>query len=99
MEIFSKYEKATLVSVKEISNEGNWIELGSANPSNGLVTLNSPDSEKFNVTVYDLNGKLISSSTNNINTTNVDLTNFESGLYLIYIENDQNRSVIKLVKE
>lgn len=64
------------------------------NPANSSISLKS-DNEIEKVAIYDINGKLIKTQTENFETINIE--NFSNGIYLINI-NDMSSSV-KLIKE
>jgi len=58
------------------------------NPTNGIVNISSPEALQASITVRDINGRLISSNSeiNLIHTFSIDLSQSESGIYLIEVE-------------
>jgi hypothetical protein len=87
-----------LVSVNEIPTmESNYTVY--PNPTNGTFTINSMNNEGFSFTVYDTNGALIVSNTSVNSDVQIDLSNYNNGLYLISVIDSKGfRSVKKLVK-
>jgi meiotically up-regulated gene 157 (Mug157) protein len=87
-----------VVSVNEIPTmESNYTVY--PNPTNGTFTINSMNTEGFSFTVYDTNGGLIISNTSINSDVQIDLSNYNDGLYLIsVIDSNGFRSVKKLVK-
>jgi len=73
------------------------------NPTKGIVSITNNGSEEvFSYEVTDVNGKVIASAVAAINgaeTTEVNLTNFETGFYLIRVYNDDAEKTFRLVKE
>jgi hypothetical protein len=71
------------------------------NPAHEIVTIDMV-SEHTNVTisVFDLTGKLIQrKELDRLTKTDLDLSEFKTGLYMIRIHSDQMNSVTRLVKE
>jgi len=71
------------------------------NPSNGLITINLRNFySEVNVTVYDVVGKIIFSKSINpeINpTTEVDLSNYSKGIYIIEVSDGETNLKDKLI--
>ena len=67
------------------------------NPSNDFLNLQYPfNNEKFNVDVFDLNGRKILSQPlkfNNLNRTRIDVSGFSEGVYILYLIDSNNREV------
>jgi len=71
------------------------------NPAKNHVTIDMA-SEQADVTikVYDLTGNLLHmEELDRLTKTNLDITEFKPGLYMIQIHNDQMNSVARLIKE
>ncbi len=98
-EFFSKYEKTSLVSIKEINNEENWFSLISENPTSGLIKFQSKDEQVYDVSIMDINGKLIKILRNQSNITSLNLSDQNAGIYLIQLENAAKSSLFKIVKQ
>jgi polyhydroxybutyrate depolymerase len=98
-EFFNKYEKSSLVSVSELSNEESWFTLISENPTTGILKFQSKDAAVYDVAILDLNGKLIASFNNQSETSTVNLTNQLAGIYLIQIKNASHSAMFKIVKQ
>jgi len=67
------------------------------NPSNDFLNLQYPfNNEKFNVDIFDLNGRKILSQPlkfNNLNRTRIDVSGFSEGVYILYLIDMNNREV------
>lgn len=67
------------------------------NPSNGIFNLESQ--ENMSIEVYDIIGKLILSQKLSVGTNSFDISNFNSGVYLLKVTNDNgNIQTHKLIK-
>ena len=73
------------------------------NPSTGLFYISNSDaSQNFNYEVLDLNGRVISENTKEVNgsaTIEVDLTNVENGIYMIKLFNESGAKLVRVVKQ
>ena len=73
------------------------------NPSTGIFYIyNSDASQNFNYEVLDLNGRVISESSKEVNgsaTIEVDLTNVENGIYMIKLFNESGAKLVRVVKQ
>ena len=72
------------------------------NPTNDFITINNPNSIKLdNVTIYDVNGRLINSKRLNSNNSSheLDITQFASGMYLFVIESDKGQIIKRIIKD
>ena len=70
------------------------------NPSTGNITVeisNSISKADLNVKIYSINGKLIHTSNINQSSNEIDLTNLESGVYIVSINNQQRNEQHKLI--
>lgn len=88
------YKNLTYLSIND--NTLNTIVL-SPNPTNGMVTINAPNSIIVAIEVYDMLGKQISSSHSLSNTINLE--NLQTGMYLVKIKTEQGFLVKKIIKE
>ena len=68
------------------------------NPANDLVTIQSTFSIN-SVEVYDVQGRSIQSQTINQENANLDVSNFNKGIYFIKVKTELGEKVEKLVKE
>jgi len=68
------------------------------NPTDGLVNINFFSTKISQLTLVDLNGKILLNQTIS-NTSTLDLAPFAKGLYLLKIENEEGVWVRKVVKE
>jgi hypothetical protein len=85
-------------SQAEIGEVGNKLDLIIyPNPTDGTITLYSEKLEKLSFNVLDLYGNMILSKQEFSQTTNLDLTEYSSGIYLVIIENEAGDRVVKRV--
>lgn len=97
-EFFSRFEHPSPVSLSVNQNESNQFELLSENPTSGLVKFHSKQDLKFDLSITDINGKLIRKASNLSGTTSLDLTNEVAGVYFVSLMNSENTSMFKIVK-
>ena len=72
------------------------------NPSNGLVTITKNNQTTISkINVFDINGKVVKiiDSELNLESIQIDLSKFSSGVYFVEISNDNDKIVRKIVKE
>ena len=73
------------------------------NPTSGMIYIsNEGSTEVFSYELTDLNGKVITSAENAINgtdTTPVDLSKLEPGVYLINVANDNVEHTFRVIKQ
>lgn len=68
------------------------------NPSNGIYTIESDTNSS--IEVYDLIGKQILKQVGTVGSSTLNLSDFNSGIYLVKVTNENNQTkTIKLVKE
>lgn len=95
---FSKYEKSSLVSVLDNSNE-NWVQILSNNPTNGEISFRIKELEGIYVDVYNLEGVLILEKRFSSEVL-IDLSDYSDGMYLLNFYNKKGKtSIIKVVKK
>lgn len=68
------------------------------NPVNDVVNFNNLKNEKYNVSLYDINGRLLISKEINDNVTTLDVSNLNSGIYQIEMSNGEKKINKKLIK-
>ncbi|MBL4704048.1 MAG: T9SS type A sorting domain-containing protein [Flavobacteriales bacterium] len=67
------------------------------NPTNGILHLvNSGSSEKFNVVIMDMTGKLLSHNVINGSVNTIDLSLFSEGQYIVRLSNDSGFRVERI---
>jgi hypothetical protein len=73
------------------------------NPTTGMIYIsNDGSTELFNIELTDLNGKVIATESGAVNgteTTEVDLSNLETGIYLIHVFNENAEKIFRVVKQ
>ncbi|GIV44476.1 MAG: hypothetical protein KatS3mg035_1599 [Bacteroidia bacterium] len=68
------------------------------NPTNGLFTIETPDiTENTNLKIYNTHGQLMLQQQINSNQTQIDLSLFGKGLYLLYLKTDEGEINIKKI--
>ncbi|WP_107038898.1 T9SS type A sorting domain-containing protein [Brumimicrobium mesophilum] len=70
------------------------------NPTNGVVTVffENMDAEEYNLEVIDATGRKLSEQKIIDNTTKVDLSSYDNGVYMIRIFNETRESIHRIVK-
>ncbi len=68
------------------------------NPTDGLVNINFSNSNNYQLSILDLNGKVLLKNKIDAPKT-IDLSSFSKGIYFLKIENEDGVWVRKLVKE
>lgn len=85
-----------MVATKEQTIEVNEIEVY-PNPSDGFIFFQSP-SEIETIVVHDINGSVLN-SVGNINQSKIDLSEYQSGIYiLMFVQKDGGSITKKVVK-
>lgn len=69
------------------------------NPTNGLISIKSKPLNNARVSIYDLNGRVL--LTNNISGTasEINISEFSSGIYLLKVSLENNEFVKRIVKQ
>ena len=67
------------------------------NPTSNTVTINADDS--YNVTIMDLSGKEVFNGKMNSNTMTIDMSQYNAGIYLVKLSNENVVKTTKLVVE
>ena len=68
------------------------------NPTHGLLTINNNKGIDMQVTIYDINGRVLVSKSNNDTMTTLDITNFSNGIYLLRIQTELGDFSKKVIK-
>lgn len=68
------------------------------NPVSNILTINNKNNKKLLVNIYDIHGSLILNDKVYDHTTNIDMSNFIKGLYLIKIIDNDNFKTFKINK-
>lgn len=69
------------------------------NPARDVITLDADQQWIQEVTIYDLNGRLVYQENQiNVHQHSIDLVNLPAGNYLIYVSTENERAVKKLIK-
>lgn len=69
------------------------------NPSKGLVSITNSLSEKLNITVYDMQGKVVLETTTLNTTETIDMQSAPKGMYFMMIKGQSSSMVKKIVVE
>jgi len=84
-----------LVGVNNVEN--NYII--TPNPTNGMINFEFVDYNIQQITISDITGKPIIEKINIQQNEMIDLSNFESGIYIIIIQTDNKIFTTKIIKE
>jgi len=77
--------------VSSVSNiEESLIYEVSPNPCSDVIKISNVESKNIDVALYDSNGQVLFESFNNLNAVDIDVRNFEAGMYFILIKNEEN---------
>lgn len=87
-----KFGVNTNLSIGEFAND---LVKFYPNPSNGQITVSLPEPAK--VSISDLSGKVVYSTLMNEGETNVNLSNFSSGIYMINFAGDNFTKTDKII--
>ncbi|MCT4581267.1 MAG: T9SS type A sorting domain-containing protein [Flavobacteriales bacterium] len=96
---FSKYSKASLVSVSEFEAVDGWMTLQSENPSRDIIKLASNNEQPYEVTIFNLEGKQVYSRVNNIGETTISVSDLVDGIYVVHVNNASQKATLKIVKQ
>ncbi|MCK5774854.1 MAG: T9SS type A sorting domain-containing protein [Bacteroidales bacterium] len=70
----------------------------SPNPTNGIFTIDFHEAGKSNISITDISGKIILYE-NNADRNQIDMSNFENGIYLIRIQTAKKTFTTKIIKQ
>jgi hypothetical protein len=69
------------------------------NPTNGIVNIELNNGLNKNVTVTDINGKIVYSTNSASDKMNVNLSGYSQGFYFVKIDSDGKTEIIKVLKQ
>lgn len=81
-----------LATVKSIGLVGMY-----PNPATSTINFDLTDAKTYNVHIFDITGKLQSTATVNAAQNTVDISNLHAGLYLVSVENNGAKKVVRLL--
>lgn len=93
---FAKYNEATL-EIVEITGANNSFVIY-PNPTNGELFVSHPLYGDFNITITDITGKVLKTTTLQ-NNESVDVASYPQGMYFIQIESGNERNTYKFIKK
>lgn len=96
---FSKYSKSSLVSVSEFNATDNWISLTSQNPSRDIIKLSANNEKAYHILIYNLEGKQVYRSSNNMGKSTIDIKSLVDGVYLVQVSNGTQKATLKFIKQ
>lgn len=96
-------DTSSCVVVSTVGLENNAQVLGLdvfPNPTNGIITVlfENIESSKYNLEVIDATGRKLLTQTISENSTQVDLSSFVKGVYMIRISNEMLQNTYRIVK-
>ncbi|MBF8151285.1 leucine-rich repeat protein [Winogradskyella sp. F6397] len=68
------------------------------NPTNGNVSIVIPNAQESKVTVYDINGRLLINKVSTDANFSIDLNQYQSGVYILRININQNETIKQIIK-
>ena len=69
------------------------------NPTSGIVSIKSKQLVNANVTVYDLNGRVLLSTNINGTSSEINMSNLASGMYLFKVQAGNSAFTKRIVKQ
>lgn len=72
--------------------------LFSLNAASGILNVFPPDEKRYNLTIFNLEGKTVCSETMQSGSSFISVKGFSKGLYLLNLENSSGRYIEKMVK-
>jgi hypothetical protein len=92
---WAKYSTTTLGLGENIITKGYNIY---PNPTNGELFVSHPLNSEFNITITDITGKVLKTTTLQ-NNESVDVASYPQGMYFIQIESGNERNTYKFIKK
>ncbi len=101
---FSKYEKSSLirtsfVSVEDFKGLNKWLEIRSENPSTETLKLASLLDTDYTISIVNFEGKQVFNQSNNLGEVTIDISNLTNGTYLVNINSEDKKAVLKIIKQ
>jgi Secretion system C-terminal sorting domain len=71
------------------------------NPANSIINfeISNSSSTNFKAEIYDIQGRLIENLNIDDNSTSIDISNLENGIYVLVLRNEENTFTKKFIKE
>jgi hypothetical protein len=69
------------------------------NPTNGIFTIELESNTKYDVTVNNVLGQTVISTTTNVMNTTIDLSSFDKGVYTVELKNNSSTYVERVIVE
>lgn len=91
--LFNGQDFATNISSELIQQKANIYP----NPSSGLISITTHNSEDKTLKIRDLNGRTLLESSHNTEHISLDLRNFRKGIYFIEILQESNKQVERIL--
>lgn len=88
------YENLTILGIKDNNSKDFSVY---PNPASTILNINTNNIEITKIEIYDVLGKKVWGTTETI--TQIDISNLDSGLYLVNIQTEQGVLVKKIVKQ
>ena len=85
--------------VSTVENIEEFFFQVSPNPTSGLITIEHQNLKQTVLKIFDANGKLILSRNNDQSVSNIDMSNYDSGTYILQLVSEgqiTSRKIIKL---
>ncbi len=68
------------------------------NPTQNILNIVFPSRQRYNLTFFDLNGRLIENNQHEGITLEKDISNYNKGFYYVLIESESNTSFVRIIK-
>ena len=68
------------------------------NPTNDIITINFNNKNLASIQLFDVLGKSIHQFTTHQNTFSIDLSSYEKGIYFLQVENEEGKTIERIIK-
>jgi polyhydroxybutyrate depolymerase len=96
---FNRYEMSNLLNQENLFSLGSKFTMTGANPTEGLIQIQSESNTQFDLNILNMNGQLIESRSNIDSSTQLDFSSRAPGVYLVTILSEGTPSTFKVVRK
>jgi hypothetical protein len=87
----------TFTGINQSQSVSNQLSIYPNPSNNGIFHLTLENGGQSEINIYDFAGKLVLATSSNKPTTQIDLRNFNNGIYFIQVVNNENTSTQKII--
>jgi hypothetical protein len=96
---FEVYDTNAKVKKSKLLAEQEFQIMIYPNPASDQISFKTPISRQFNVSVYDVSGKLRLQQQFNANEASIDVSSWNKGVYMMIIQSDEERFTRRIIIE